>query len=134
MSQQNIELVERAVRAFNRHDAEALAKVSDEDFAFVSMLSAVDSGATYHGPDAWSDYFEAMNQTWEEWTVAEIQVFDAPDDLLAARFRIVGTGRQSGIRVEREVGMSYEFRQGKFWRMRAYLDPSEALEAVGLAE
>lgn len=48
-------------------------------------------------------------------------------------FQIAGTGQASGIPVKQAVGLAYSFRDGKLWRMRSYLDPEQALEAVGLA-
>jgi ketosteroid isomerase-like protein len=45
-----------------------------------------------------------------------------------------GTGKQSGAPIDQEVGIAYRIRAGKLWRMRSYLDPDEALEAVGLRE
>ncbi len=73
-----------------------------------------------------------MDEIWEEWQVEDRQVFDADGDCVVAAFRLVGQGRHSGVPVERKLGITYQIREGKLWRMRSYLDPSEALEAVGL--
>jgi cation transport regulator ChaC len=43
-------------------------------------------------------------------------------------------GEDEGGEGKHAIGVAYRFRQGKLWRMRAYLDPREALKAVGLAE
>jgi ketosteroid isomerase-like protein len=134
VSQENVELVRRAFEAFNRRDLRALAELSDEDLEFVSVLSAVDAGgATYRGSAALASYFRDMDQTWEDWRAEDFRVFDADDDRVAAVLRLVGKGKHSGVPVEREVGLAYTIRQGKLWRMRSYLDPGEALKAVGLA-
>ena len=45
-----------------------------------------------------------------------------------------GKGKASGVPVDQRIGVAYRFRNGKLWRMRSYLDPAEALEAVGLSE
>jgi ketosteroid isomerase-like protein len=135
MSQENVELVHRAREAFNRRDFRALAELTHDDLEFVSVLTAVDAGGgTYRGPQAWVSYFARMDDTWEDWQVEDFRVFDAGDDRVAAAFRLVGTGKSSGVRVERAVGIAYWLRDGKFWRMRSFLDPGEALEAVGLSE
>ncbi|MDQ3730338.1 MAG: hypothetical protein M3355_12205 [Actinomycetota bacterium] len=55
-------------------------------------------------------------------------------DRAAAVFRLVGTGKHSGAPAGQTIGVTYQFREGKLWRMRSYLDPAEALEAVGLRE
>lgn len=134
MSQENVELARASIDLFNQRDVSALAELSDEDFEFVSVLTAVESGgATFRGPQAWTSYFAAMDETWEDWQIEDRGIFDADDVGVAASFRIVGRGRRSGVPVEHAIGVAFRFRQGKLWRLRAYLDPRDALEAVGLA-
>jgi ketosteroid isomerase-like protein len=114
MSQENVDLVHRAIDAFNRRDLEELAELAHEDLELTSVLTAVDaSGATYRGPDTWTRYFEAMNQTWEEWRVEDSQVFDAGGDRVACLFRVAGKGKHSGARVTREVGAAYQSGRGR---------------------
>ncbi|MEA2391416.1 MAG: hypothetical protein QOK31_1525 [Solirubrobacteraceae bacterium] len=133
MSHENVDMVRRAVEAFNRRDLAELAVLSDADLEFVSVLTAVDTEeATYRGNQAWASYFADIDRVWTEWQIEDLRVFDVGDDRIAAVFRIVGKGRQSGVPVERMVGITYGIRQGKLWRMRSYPEPSEALEAVGL--
>jgi ketosteroid isomerase-like protein len=135
MSQENVKIVLRGIDAFNRRDMRGLAELSHEDLEFVSVLTAVDAGgATYRGSETWTSYFAAMNETWEEWQVEDFQVFDGREDGVAAVFRIVGKGKHSGAPVEHEIGLAYRIRDGQVWRMRSYLDPGQALEAVGLRE
>jgi ketosteroid isomerase-like protein len=133
MSRENVEMISAATEAFNREDLEALAAISDDDMEFVSVFTAVDGGSqTYRGPQGWADYFERLHEAWDSWRVENPRYFDAGDDRLATLVRLVGTGKTSGVEVEREIGIAYTLREGKVWRMRVYLDPAEALEAVGL--
>ena len=135
MSQENVEIVKQAGEAFNRHDAEALAAMSDDDLEFVSALAAVETGGiAYRGPSAWGRYFARMDEMWDDWRIKDLEVFDADGDRVAAAFRIVGTGKASGAPVDHRIGLAYRFRDGKLWRMRSYLDPADALEAAGLSE
>jgi ketosteroid isomerase-like protein len=135
MSRENVEIVHMAGKAFNRQDVEALAAISDDDLEFLSALTAVDTGGVaYRGPGAWAAYFTRMDEIWDGWHLGDLEVFDAGDDRVAAVFRLVGRGKGSGVPVEHRIGLAYRMRQGKLWRMRSYLDPGEALEAVGLRE
>ena len=134
MSQENVEIVRALIEAFNRHDLKALAELSHEDLEFVSVVTVEAEEATFRGPDTWASYFAAMDQTWDDWRAEDFQVLDAGEDRVVCLFRIAGSGKQSGVPVERAVGLAYRIRQGRVWRMRSYLDPDEALEAVGLSE
>ena len=135
MSQENVEVVEKGIEAFNSRDFDMLAALSDEDMEFVSVMAAVEAGvATFRGPEAWTRYFGAMDESWDGWRVEGHEVFDAGDAHVAATFRIVGTGKRSGAPIEHEIGVAYTLRDGKLWRLRSYANPAEALEAVGLSE
>ena len=135
MSQGNVDLVHKLNEAFNRHDLDALSAISDEDLEFVSLMTAIEAdGAPYRGPNIWVDYFAAMDEAWDEWQVEDLRVFDAGDEQAAAVFRMVGKGKSSGARADQLIGVAYRFRAGKLWRIRAYMDPADALEAVGLRE
>jgi len=133
MSRENVEVVRRAIDAFNSRDFATLAELSHEDLEFTSILTAVDAGgAIYRGSETWTSYFAVMDETWDEWRAKDWRLFDAGEDRVVALFDLVGKGRHSGVPVEREIGLAYWIRDGQMWRMRSFADPSEALEAVGL--
>jgi ketosteroid isomerase-like protein len=132
MSQENLDLVRVAREAFNRRDPDMLRGLSHEDVEFVSALAAVDAdGASYHGLDTWKRYFDDMDQSWETWRIEDFEAFDGGEDRVASTFRLVGKGRHSGAVVDQRAGLAYWIRDGKLWRLRGYLDPADALEAVG---
>jgi ketosteroid isomerase-like protein len=133
MSRENVEVVRQSFEAVNRSDAQAMAALCHEDIEFVSMLTAVEE-ASYRGKDAWETYFRDMGEIWQGWRAQGIEIFEADDERLASVFRMVGTGKRSGTPIEQPVGVTYTFRDGKIWRLRSYLEPSEALKAVGLSE
>jgi ketosteroid isomerase-like protein len=80
-----------------------------------------------------------MRRFWEEWhsvwdlaiDVSEIR--DLGDTVLALG-RIRARGKTSGVDLDEAVGYVFEFDEGLIRKSRAYLDPSEALEAAGLSE
>ena len=134
MSRENVEVVRSAIEAFNRKDLRTLATLSHQDMELVSVLSEVDAEATYRGPESWATYFARMEDVWEHWRVEDLRIRDADAGRVAALYRLVGKGKHSGVPVDREVGLAIRLREGTLWRMRSYLDPDEALEAVGLRE
>ena len=48
--------------------------------------------------------------------------------------RMEGRGKGSGVPIDMPLGQIFDFRDGKVCRIRSYLDPADALQAVGLAE
>ena len=133
MSESNVELVDRALAAFNVRDLDALAAASHEDLEFVSVLTELDGGtATFRGPGGWVRYFEMMDQTWEDWKIEDIRLTDAGDEGVVATCSIGGTGKLSGASADQTVGITYRLRDEKLWRIRSYLDPAEALAALGI--
>lgn len=133
MSQENVGVVRDLLEAYNRADFEAIAERCDEDFEFTSVMSAVEE-TSYRGKDTWERYWHDMHQTWEDWRLEDLQFFDGGGDRVAVLMRLVGRGKTSGVPVDRKIGIAYRVRDGMMWRARSYLDPREALEAVGLKE
>jgi ketosteroid isomerase-like protein len=135
MSQENVEIVRRALDAFSRRELQTLEKqFCEEDFEFVSFFTAVDAEeATYRGSNAWRDYAAVMDEMWSDWRLEDIALFDAGDQGVVCRMRLVGAGKLSGVPVDRPVGLIYQLRDGKLWRVRSYANPSEALTAAGLS-
>ena len=131
-----MEIVRRALDAFNRRDLAALKEeFCDEDFEFVSFFTAVEAEeATYRGPAAWSEYAAVMDEMWVDWRVDDLQFFEAGDDQVVCLMRLVGRGRLSSVPVARPVGITYKLRDRKLWRVRSYASPAEALAAAGLSE
>ena len=136
MGQENVEFIRTSIEVFNRRDIRALVDRSEGDLEIVSALTAANlGGSTHHGAtQAWTDYFAAMDESWEEWGIEDAELRDAGDNRVACLCRLVGRGKVSGVPVEREVGIVFRIRDGKLWRIRSYLDPLEALEAAGLSE
>jgi hypothetical protein len=53
---------------------------------------------------------------------------------VAALVRVRTRGETSGIDLERPVALVFEFDRCLARKVRSYLDPQQALEAVGLGE
>jgi ketosteroid isomerase-like protein len=75
------------------------------------------------------DLYEAFDEIHIE--ISEIR--DLGDRLVAIG-RNHARGGASGADVETPIGIVTKFKKGKAISIRGYLDPKEALEAVGLRE
>jgi hypothetical protein len=51
MSQENVELVRRAVDAFNRRDLDAFVALTDDDVEVIPRSAALEGRDHYHGHD-----------------------------------------------------------------------------------
>ncbi len=76
-------------------------------------------------------------QRWvepNEWLLVELkQVVEAGDRLVSIH-RLRSKARYTGIEFDTPLAYLWTFRDGKVIHVQSYLDPEQALEAVGLSE
>ena len=130
MSQQNVELVRRAVdfEFYGRGGRAEAEAVFDPDF----VMNPVEEGPSY-GLDAIRDNIEHWRSAWEELTVTVNEVIDAGQRVVVT-IDHRGRGRGSGIEVNARFYDVYTVRDGKVLRSDEYANRAEALEAAGLSE
>ena len=135
MSQENVEAVQRAVGAYNRRDVEALVAEAHPDIEWHPAILIRLSGkeTAYRGHEGIRQLMKDIDETLAEIHVEFSEFRDLGDRVLAMG-RIKTRGKASGVDTEAPVGYVADFRDGKFVRVRTYLDPAEALEAAGLSE
>ena len=83
------------------------------------------------------DYLEMMrrfSEDFEDLSLEVEQIVDAGADRVMAIFRALGTGRRSGAAVEMRIAYIFWLEARRVVRVDPYLEPSEALKAVGLRE
>lgn len=129
MSVQNVEVVERAIDAFGRKDADAFSELTTPDFEWKVGLAAVE-GEVFRGRHGVSTYFERLRGAWSEFHLLADEYRDLGDTVLVLG-RLRGYGRGGEVPVESPVGAVWELRSGKIWRLRAYLTHEEAITAAG---
>lgn len=132
MSQQNVDLVERLLDAFNRRDVKAFTELTTPDFEWVTSMMAVE-GEVFLGREGIETYFARMRDSWEEFLAVADELRDLGDQVLW-RGRVKARGRVSGVPVDAPLDVLYDFREGSISRMHSFLDRDEALRAAGLSE
>jgi ketosteroid isomerase-like protein len=137
MSQQNVEIVRRlneimdregVARVFDTATAEGLF---DDELEWVEDPAGPDSG-TYRGL---STVRSLVAERMESFAIEQHteRLIDAGEDVVAfVRWR--ARGQSSGAEAEMRLAMVNSLRAGKIVRVRFYLNPAEALEAVGLQQ
>jgi ketosteroid isomerase-like protein len=131
MSHQNVEIVKRAVDAFNRADADCIAGLATADFEWFPGLPGTLEGACYRGREGIETYLTEIRDTWEEVRVLGDEFRDLGSRVLVLG-HAEGRGRGSGAPVQTPHGFVVELDSGKIARVRTYLDHGEALRAAGL--
>ena len=129
MSQENVELHRRGLKAFNERDVEALIAITHPDAELYSAM--VDGTYRGHaGARKWHRDFEETLGTIR----AELEaLFDLGDTTLA--FTILRAhGQQSGADVVMKSAQVCKWRDGLCVYMRAYARREEALRNLGIAE
>ena len=131
-----IQAVERTWDTVERGDREGLRELAAEavhpDCEWTPLLAGVD-GRTYHGPEGmvaffteWLDAFEAH---YEEREFEQLS-----DDVVLSSCRLRIEGRETGVEMEREIGLLTQFEDGLLRRGQAYDSREQAIEAAkGLA-
>jgi len=136
MSQENVEIVRRAIDAWNRRDFEDLLAISDPEGEYVNSPTAIEPG-TRRGRDEVAAVIRAQ---WElltdgRWEVDRI--YDRGEEIIALG-RLSRRMPGSDARLEDRSLLSYKIRSGKIVRTEVLGfgrdEVQTALEAAGLRE
>ena len=131
MSQANVEAVRRLVEAFYARDGETVASVLDAEIEFESALV---EHKTYMGMAGMLEYRRDLDDAWAEWRSEGDRFLSAGSDRVVHLYRIVGTGKGSGVPVAQDIAILWTLRAGRVVRGKVFLDQTDALEALGLEQ
>ena len=133
MSQENMEIVRRALQAYNAAGVEAAMCYFAPDVVWYTTDRWPD-GSVYRGHDGMRTVIAAFSENFEDfrWDVHEIR---CAQDRVVALADMIGRIKQSEAEVSQRLGFVVSgFRDGTFSEVRAFTDWRSALDAVGLAE
>jgi ketosteroid isomerase-like protein len=131
MSQENVELVYRAIDTFNRRDLRAFLELMDLDVEFTPYERAIEGLGPYRGHEGVRTWWEESFAALPDLNAELIEVRDL-GDITFSRGRLSGTGAASGASFERTLWMANEWRDRKQVWWHAFESEAEALEAVEL--
>ncbi|MGA9372723.1 MAG: nuclear transport factor 2 family protein [Solirubrobacterales bacterium] len=130
-----MEAFRRAVEANNRGDYDALLEEVDPGIEWRAVFQVKFGGQaiTCRGHEGVREYLQDLD---EGFSVRQVEISEVRDlgERIVATGHVRGRGRVSGAEIDSPIGFVIEFRNGKVFRMRDYLDSQEALEAAGLGE
>jgi ketosteroid isomerase-like protein len=133
MSQENVEALRSLGEAWNRSDLDDFLEPFHPAIEFHSEIARRVEGA-----ETFARGLAGMRRFWEEWRTVWDLTIDISDfhdlgDIVVSVGHIRIHGKGSGVDIESPVAYVNEFEEGLIRRVRAYLDPKQALEAVGLS-
>jgi ketosteroid isomerase-like protein len=133
MSEANVEIAMRANDAFNRRDVDVFMECATSDIEFTAAMSGTVAGGSLRGREGIEALFADIRDTWEDHRMVIEEIRDLGERVVGLG-RLEGRGRASGVSVDVPLALISDFRDGKVWRARSYLDHGEALRAAGLSE
>ncbi len=137
MSQENVEVVRRFIEALPRAQASddwqpVLAEV-DPDVEIEDLDISLDT-ERYRGHESVRKWIGDWMESWENWTLDEVEVRPVGEDRAIGLFLVRAKGKRSGIELSRRDALVCTLRAGKIEKGTYYNDQRQALEAVGLTE
>lgn len=146
MPEENVEIMRSMLRPFEGTNLAAIdlstewfREVVGQAYAHDVELRTLESGAgagldpLYRGWDGVVRYMRDWLEPFSEYHVEALDYVEAGDHVLVPS-RQWGLGSGSGARVELEITLAYELRDGKIARMAQYETLEQAREAVRAGE
>jgi ketosteroid isomerase-like protein len=134
VAEANVELLKRAVDAYNRRDIEALLNQLDPEIEWHPALPGLLGGAptVYRGHEGITAMMHDLYEVLDEIHFEYDEIHDLGDRVVAVG-QMRTRGKASGAVTESPYANVAELRDDKGIRIRGYLDPREALADAGLS-
>jgi ketosteroid isomerase-like protein len=130
MSQENVEIVRRAIDHLNK-TGEPDWDLYDADLVWTTRPDGP-AHFTYRGLDGLRRGSRSMRQVWAELQGEIVETIEAGDVVVSViRWNLRS---QSGVALDEIEGWVTWIRDGKITRIEQHADKAEALEAAGLSE
>jgi ketosteroid isomerase-like protein len=133
MSQENVEFVRHAVRAFNEEGADAAAAYYDPAVVLDNTQSPFPDAGVYRGLECVRGWFDGLADAFGEIRY-EIETIRDLGDQVAVLLRVRGRAPHTGIEIDYRFTPLITVRNSKIVRIDRFTSLAEALEAAGLSE
>jgi ketosteroid isomerase-like protein len=132
MSQENVEVVQRAIDAFNRDGTEAALAWIAPDVAWHDLPDQPDA-EIHHGHPGFLAAFKQFFGDLDDYTVNVDELIDHGEQTVVCA-RVIGRGRGSKARFEQRVFGVWTVRNRLVARAVWFRAREDAFEAAGLSE
>ena len=132
MLQENVEIVQRSIAAYNRRDVEALRELSHPELEVDWSASRGLEAGVYRGLEQALGFYRGFVDTFEQVDVEPNRLIKSGDSVVVPNTAYV-RGRD-GIETVARSALIFEVRGGLIARICLYQEMHEALEAAGLSD
>ena len=134
MSQENVEIVRRAVEVFARYGTGGSFEGLIAEDVELRPAFEVTGGANFVGGQGFARFMRLWTEDFDDWKLEVDELRDAGEAAVVARMRQSARGKVSGTPVELRYGMVFRLQDRQIVGMEVYMTDAEALKAVGLDE
>jgi ketosteroid isomerase-like protein len=131
MGEETVGLARQVMEALSRQDFSRLISLTDPEVEWHSFFAELGQEGMYRGHEGMRRYVSDLSDAWEV-VRADVDNGLAVGDVAVLVGRIHYRGRGSGLETESPAGWMLKFRQGKVVLFRAFREPEQALERIGL--
>jgi ketosteroid isomerase-like protein len=132
MSRENVEIVRRAMAAYEAGDLDTQLEVLDPNIELVEWPEGPDQ-RTYRGHTGAVRAAESWAEAWE-WLRNDVDEIVETGDKVLVCGRTFGKGKGSSVEVAIDAFNVYTLRDGKVTRIEFFTKKEPALRAAGLDE
>jgi ketosteroid isomerase-like protein len=125
----NVAATRRFIEAYNEGDLDSLVALADPNIEW-EVAPEHPAATTHRGIDAVREYHEDWRNTLHDLRI-DLRSIAASGDTVVTVCGVRGEGAESGADVEVEIAFLTTFDDGKAVRVEEFLDPAEALRALG---
>ena len=137
MSQENVETITRLYDEFlarpERVSDPGIFQFFDPAVEIRQSASILGTEGTFHGYDGLARSGREVFEAFRDLHWVPIRLIDGGDHVVAT-VEARAYGKHSGVEVNERVGHVWTLRGGRIVAWHVYMDPTQALEAVGLSE
>jgi ketosteroid isomerase-like protein len=125
---ERIELARRLVELFNAGDREELRRMMVDEPEIVPLRAALE-GTVYRGPDATSQFWEAIDESWATVQMTTDEITEHGERVLIVG-RLRGTARETGMELDAPMAWVLTLEEAKVASIRAYVSIADGREAA----
>ena len=133
MSQENVEVVRGAIRAFERGDINAVLSACHPEIKITQLAELPGVPRHLSGHSGVLESFSLWTEQWDDFRLEVLDFTDVNDHVAVTMFNR-GRGHESGVQVEAKFIHVFTVRDGMITEWRIFMSADEAREALGLEE